>query len=180
MVPPSARDATSRARSFSTRALTVVVLVAPRSAAAARPGLRSRTSPQTTKAPHRPACSGRSGRLKSHPFSHPPGGTAWHHLATGGDRLQRRSRRSSQGNGAPCPPVNQSTGFPSWMSRVRIPCPARESPDTLRVEVTGVSRWTSRARRRHRRAGSPACPASSAITTGAPGAVVAGMGTGPP
>ncbi len=50
---------------------------------------------RTTKAPARAACSGPRQRLGSHPFSHPPGGSAWLRRAPGGPRHRGGSRENA-------------------------------------------------------------------------------------
>jgi hypothetical protein len=49
---------------------------------------------QTTRAPAGATCSGPRRKLRSHPFSHPPGGSAWVRRAPGG-RMHRGGSREN-------------------------------------------------------------------------------------
>jgi hypothetical protein len=54
---------------------------------------------QTTEAPAGATCSGPRRRLRSHPFSHPPGGSAWLRRAPGGRRHRGGSRENAAETG---------------------------------------------------------------------------------
>jgi len=54
---------------------------------------------QTTRAPAGATCSGPRRRLRSHPFSHPPGGSAWLRRAPGGRRHRGGSRENAAETG---------------------------------------------------------------------------------